>query len=699
MKHLLTIAMTFYCLYSFSQYGPYSQFAYFDEFLRPKTVENKIRYIDSIKNYTGDNKTPVSLQNKFISKSIDDNYNINEGEYYEYSANENMLIKAGDLQVNYKLPDKIHDYLFLYSFYYDYDTMKYLLYREDDKILIDQEREILWCSTGHPADGRKSIYKYNENGDITNKLTQLKWNYETNDRPFYKWTDAYDFNYTYDDKKVTEIFYKSYDFDKKEWVPWSKELYSYKNNKLIEFLLQNYNVSEQMFVNYYIDYFSDSLDMKVKERYFWENGNWKPTSRIIKTQELYPVEITQIWNFDSLKWVNRSRSYKKHSGLFDFENRYYEYWDIASAKWKSGDYIEYSANGDTIICVEGHFPIDESKNIMVFNNGNIQESKYYIFFNNKWYLKSNTIFKYDSDNNLIRKDGIYSYNLTFSEFSKSVWEYFWHSNNTQNSYDNKFVNSKNQWNIGYRKDIFGPFYYTQKYKFSEDDTLINDKLFRELLVVDSLSNGNWKSTNIFFREKESKIWKFDNGLEYLYYDFSLEKGDTFITNNNELLLVILAYNKVMTNGEMRKTLKFFDLVSGGATTWIEGVGDSRGLLTNNSGAYIDTDWDLLCYYKDQELVYQNDIFSECWISGNSELDAIKVQIFPNPVSDYLEIDQPDSFIPNLIVIADLTGKKIMEYNNYTGKINVSKLNKGMYILKMIDRSGTRVFGKFIKTDK
>lgn len=695
MKQIFTLALSLFWFFSFAQYESFDQISYFDEFLKAKTIDNNFYYIDSIHQYAGNDKSPVNLYNKFITKEIDSKFNITDGEYYSYNYFNNSFEKLGDLHVKFNSRNNIQSYLFYYNFYNEIDTMRYILNNDKDEILIDQKRDFLYCGTGNPADASKTIITYNDNGDILNKVIKLKWNYESSSYENNDWTDAYKFYYEYENNKVKEIISTMFDIEEKEWFPSFKETYSYDKDSLISYLHQYYNTTDNVYENSYIDYFSDSLGMKVKERYLWGNGNWKPSFRTITTKDFYPQLLLQRWNNDSLKWINEYRNYSKHSGLFDFVNFYVDNWDKANSIWKPGAYSVYQSNGDTITYsyTNSGYYYEEEK--MIFKDGKIVESKSYRFQNNKKYIFSTIIFKYDDNNNLIKEENIFYNNPSDSGYNKIIWDYFWHPKDEQNS--NKFVNKKNQWNIGFRKDIFGPFYYTKCYKFSTDNIVINNRSYLELLENDYSNNLGWVSTSLFFRESNNKVWRVENGEEYIYYNFSLEKGDTFITNNNEKLLVLLTYNKVMENGELLKAIRLLDLGTMGVTTWYEGIGDSHGLLENNTGAYIDFDWDLLCFLKDQSIVYKNNLVKECLITGTGDIDKQDFKFYPNPANNYLEFDFSNSYLPNYIKIFDLAGKLLIENYFLNNKIDISSLKPGMYIINLSDISGKNINLKFIKT--
>ena len=70
-------------------------------------------------------------------------------------------------------------------------------------------------------------------------------------------------------------------------------------------------------------------------------------------------------------------------------------------------------------------------------------------------------------------------------------------------------------------------------------------------------------------------------------------------------------------------------------------------------------------------------------------------IYPNPVSVNLYIDRPQQLV-DVVEIIDLSGKVIFRKTDFSdGSINVSGLNKGMYLLRLVYNNQT-IMRKFTK---
>jgi hypothetical protein len=82
-------------------------------------------------------------------------------------------------------------------------------------------------------------------------------------------------------------------------------------------------------------------------------------------------------------------------------------------------------------------------------------------------------------------------------------------------------------------------------------------------------------------------------------------------------------------------------------------------------------------------------------SGEEEINQLALEVFPNPVSTYLQLN----FGSNQLhyEIYDMLGMSVMK-DSLDGQesIQVSQLSQGTYIIKVSDNSGNAAFSKFLK---
>lgn len=73
-----------------------------------------------------------------------------------------------------------------------------------------------------------------------------------------------------------------------------------------------------------------------------------------------------------------------------------------------------------------------------------------------------------------------------------------------------------------------------------------------------------------------------------------------------------------------------------------------------------------------------------YLLSTNKVDAIPMNVYPNPASNELFVSFPDEFFSNEITIFDTLGRQVFRVSNYenNSSIDISFLNNGMYILKM-----------------
>lgn len=86
---------------------------------------------------------------------------------------------------------------------------------------------------------------------------------------------------------------------------------------------------------------------------------------------------------------------------------------------------------------------------------------------------------------------------------------------------------------------------------------------------------------------------------------------------------------------------------------------------------------------------------ECTFLGTKELNQSEISIYPNPVSDILYVAGKNSVNKISYSISNMAGQKVIQAELTQGKINVSLLPSGIYILTVKDGSKAQNF-KFVK---
>ena len=91
-------------------------------------------------------------------------------------------------------------------------------------------------------------------------------------------------------------------------------------------------------------------------------------------------------------------------------------------------------------------------------------------------------------------------------------------------------------------------------------------------------------------------------------------------------------------------------------------------------------------------------FSDCQTACNNvsvnDADLNSFNIYPNPVTNVLNINSGKEIIK--VEITDILGKIIISENNPTNRINVEKLQSGLYSIKIIFKDESSIIQKIIK---
>jgi len=90
----------------------------------------------------------------------------------------------------------------------------------------------------------------------------------------------------------------------------------------------------------------------------------------------------------------------------------------------------------------------------------------------------------------------------------------------------------------------------------------------------------------------------------------------------------------------------------------------------------------------QDFVHINEI-----ATGIQSTEIPNLKLFPNPVKDVINITAEN--LINKVEIYTLDGKIVMQENNFTGKMNVSSLVKGVYMVRVYTLQGIETI-KMIK---
>jgi hypothetical protein len=262
--------------------------------------------------------------------------------------------------------------------------------------------------------------------------------------------------------------------------------------------------------------------------------------------------------------------------------------------------------------------------------------------------------------------------------------------------NNTIVNDNSSWSV-LNRAIDGAITHTDYYYF-EGDSILGEHSYKKMFSCNDRLHENCSYQGLMREENQKTYFVYPaSETEYLFYDFSLGEGMFFEfispLRQDIFMLYVQKVDFVEMNGTQKKRIQF---TSG--DTWIEGVGHLWGILYPIRYGLVGFFSYSLCYHENNELIYKNPDYSECYYDGISssipEITNDDYTIFPNPVDDILNISYLNSTLSR-IEIFDNAGRKV--YNQpYKEKIDVSSFSKGLYLLKVYDTNEQVSVFKIIK---
>jgi len=268
------------------------------------------------------------------------------------------------------------------------------------------------------------------------------------------------------------------------------------------------------------------------------------------------------------------------------------------------------------------------------------------------------------------------------------------------------VDTNKVWHI-LEEDIYPPSTITTIWKISGDTIWAEINYKKVFRSVDSLQI-NWSLYGIIREDTTRKVYYkyLSDTTERLLYDFNVIKNDSLYIPREvqEYPLVVDSIKTILINGKSRKQyflhrqieLDVFDEI------WIEGIGSFFGVLNSGLAGAIGDNRELLCFYENDTLFYQNTDYESCFIStyvDKNPYNNIIVKIYPNPVIGKFIFKVENIHLKNgVIEIFDLGGKKIFTKdfdNNNQVILYKNNLSPGLYFYKLTNNNKFIVSGKIV----
>ena len=187
--------------------------------------------------------------------------------------------------------------------------------------------------------------------------------------------------------------------------------------------------------------------------------------------------------------------------------------------------------------------------------------------------------------------------------------------------------------------VFESSVETDQYKLAQD-TIIGEYVYTALTRQPTSSGTNPTSYVAAVRfTEDKKVYIFYDNTEYLLYDFDVQVGDvleTFVGINhygpwNTCYYAVTGIEEIPEDGTKKIHLEAYVIDDEAEpfvieTTWIEGVGSTDGFVMSPlglGGIVGNSNYKLLCAYKDNELEYTSTWYNEygCQCNANEINDS------------------------------------------------------------------------------
>lgn len=259
-----------------------------------------------------------------------------------------------------------------------------------------------------------------------------------------------------------------------------------------------------------------------------------------------------------------------------------------------------------------------------------------------------------------------------------------------------------------------PCCVSTQYVYFGGDSIVADKTYKKIFSCDDRLHENIMYEGLI-REQDKKTYLIprNSETEYLLYDFSLEEGITFEYSYYSYpefaeLLYVKNSNIIEVNGYPQKCLQLSfpppndDWI---IDTWIESIGSLSGILQPCYRLFMTGSVrKLLCHYENDELIYKNQAYSECYYDKVGDITSMEskttnsLTVYPNPVDNVLTISSSNDAV-SFVEFTDASGKTVYAKRldvNKENKIDVNSFASGLYLLCVYDASGLASTFKIIK---
>lgn len=247
------------------------------------------------------------------------------------------------------------------------------------------------------------------------------------------------------------------------------------------------------------------------------------------------------------------------------------------------------------------------------------------------------------------------------------------------------------------------------------DSIINDTVYKKLHKVGEQTyswfddppipnwcSGSWTFNDFYtlIRQEEHKIFFRDtwHGDTFIY-DFQLNVGDTLPQSavNWEQDIIITSIDSLLVGNHYRKVFNFF--ITDGPYSIIEGIGHPGGFIEPFPPGYGVSN--LNCFALNS-ITYYPEFNAPCDLTLNTPNDfkRDKIKFYPNPTSKSITIELDNSAEISKVSAYNISGLetnlKFEQLEQSSLEIDLSILNNGLYLIRLIDNENIKLTLKVIK---
>lgn len=254
---------------------------------------------------------------------------------------------------------------------------------------------------------------------------------------------------------------------------------------------------------------------------------------------------------------------------------------------------------------------------------------------------------------------------------------------------------------------------TRSYGLSRDSFLIDGNYYQQILRSDVEDQEPEKPTDAYLRQEGSALYRYDNGIEQLVYDYNHRPADRFsiVSPGSEVEELVcigvdtVSLDRFRTDHRQLHYAAVIDgeIVDDTCMTVLSGVGTLEG-IEFGSPLICNADAQLTCMFRNGSLRYHYEQFANedlCWMirTSTSEVDLARADlvIYPNPASDELTITAKQ--LMDRVAIYTIDGSvmyKSTDLSEAHHRIDVGGLIPGMYVMSVTDALGKVAVQKFVK---